>query len=118
MSTASSQPSDEPLIPMPPLTFPGLRQAVLTLGPSKLRELFEDMQQAFIWAEEEQSLAPIRIFHIKWGTWVAIERWPARAARFHECERLVAQAEEAAGRRAAAIEIGAILAEAEREITG
>jgi hypothetical protein len=90
---------------------------VATLVPSRLPELFEEMQQAFTWAAEQNSLAPIRLFHVRWGVVVAVERIPARAARLHECERLVAQSEDPAVRRAAAAEIGSILAGAEREIT-
>lgn len=80
VSSAPHLPPDQPLIPMPNLTFPALRQAVATLVPARLPELFEEMQQAFTWAAEENSLGPIRLFQRRWGTVVAIERIPSRAA--------------------------------------
>ncbi|TQF05684.1 hypothetical protein E6W39_29995 [Kitasatospora acidiphila] len=118
MVTASQHPSDEPLIPMPPLTFPGLQKAVATLVPSRLPELFEDMRQTFIWAEEQESISPIRLFHLRWGMVIAIERIPSRAHRFRECEHRVANAGTREEARAASIEIGRILAEAEAEVRG
>ncbi|WP_327066533.1 hypothetical protein [Kitasatospora sp. NBC_01302] len=115
--TSAAHHSDEPRIPMPPLEYPALRKAVAVLVPSRLPELFEDMQQAFTWASERDSLAPVHLFHRKWGVIVAIERVPARAERFHSCERLVAQSEDPAERRAAALELAALLAEADQEIS-
>jgi hypothetical protein len=37
---------------------------------------------------QAQSTNPLRFFLAKWATVVAIERWPTRAAAFHEAERL------------------------------
>jgi hypothetical protein len=62
---------------------------------------------------DEYSLLPPRYFVEHWWSWVAVERWPERAARLHECERVVAESEDPAERRAAAAEIGQILRQAE-----
>jgi hypothetical protein len=99
------------------MTLPGLQKAIATLAPSRLPELFEDMRQTFIWAEEQESIVPIRMFHVRWGTVVAIERIPSRATRFRECEHVVANAKNRDEVRAASIEIGRILAEAEAEVS-
>jgi hypothetical protein len=40
---------------------------------------------------------------------LAVERWPALAARLRECERIVAESADRAARRAAAAEISEIL---------
>jgi hypothetical protein len=37
------------------------------------------------------SLMPARYFVEHWWTWVAVERWPALAARLRDCERIVAE---------------------------
>ncbi|MGF1432396.1 hypothetical protein [Kitasatospora sp. LaBMicrA B282] len=115
MSTASNADPDEPVIAMPSMTFPALRQAVATLCPARLPELFKDMQQAFTWAKEQESLTPIRVFHLKWGQVIAIERIPSRSARFHACERRMAAAGTREELKAAAIEINVILDEAQQD---
>ena len=53
---------DGPIIPMPPLTLLALRQAVATVAPSRLPELFEDMQQAVVRAGDGGSVIPIQMF--------------------------------------------------------
>lgn len=78
---------DGPLIPMPDLTLPALRQAVATVAPSRLPEFFEDMQQAFVRAGEEDSVLPIRMFYRQWGVVVEIERHPETARRLHAAEK-------------------------------
>jgi hypothetical protein len=78
---------DEPLIPMPDLTLPALRQAVATVAPARLPEFFEDMQKAFVRVGEENSVLPIRLFYRQWGVIVEIERHPATARRLHAAER-------------------------------
>ena len=52
---------DEPLIPMPALSVPALRQAVVTAAPSRLPEFFQEIQGAFTRAGDEDSV-PIRHF--------------------------------------------------------
>src|SRR5580698_8944271 len=51
--TAEYPQGDEPLIPMPVLSLPALRQAVATVAPSRLPEFFEEIQDAFTQAGDE-----------------------------------------------------------------
>ncbi len=75
--TAQHIAHDDPLIPMPALTLPALRQALAAVAPSRLPQFFEEMQDAFTRAGEEESVIPIRMFYRRWGVTVAIERDPA-----------------------------------------
>jgi len=79
----------EPLIPMPALSLPALRQAVATVAPSRLPEFFQEIQDAFTQAGED-SVFPIRHFYQRWGAAIAIERRPSVAARLHAAERALA----------------------------
>jgi hypothetical protein len=45
--TAEYPRGDEPLIPMPALSLPALRQALATFAPSRLPEFFQEIQDAF-----------------------------------------------------------------------
>ncbi|WP_128507837.1 hypothetical protein [Streptomyces inhibens] len=114
----SSQPvhSDGPLMPMPDLTLPALRSAVAVLAPAKLPELVEEMQEAFDRAGQDGSTAPIRMFYRRWATFVAIERDPARAARFHAAEQMLQSSDAGDERQAAIREIGAIVRTAQGEV--
>jgi len=49
---------DEPLIPMPALSLPALRQAVATVAPSRLPEFFQEIQDAFTQAGDETVSSP------------------------------------------------------------
>jgi hypothetical protein len=53
--TAEYPRGDEPLIPMPALSLPALRQAVATVAPSRLPEFFQEIQDAFTQAGDEAS---------------------------------------------------------------
>ena len=64
--TAEYPQGDEPLIPMPALALPALRQAVATVAPSRLPEFFQEIQDAFTQAGEEDSVFPIRHFYQRW----------------------------------------------------
>ena len=88
--TAEHPQGDEPLIPMPALSLPALRQAVATVAPSRLPEFFQEIQDAFTQAGEEDSVFPIRHFYQRWGAAIAIERRPSVAARLHAAERALA----------------------------
>ncbi|MFI1619399.1 hypothetical protein ACH4VT_20935 [Streptomyces lydicus] len=114
----SSQPvhSDGPLMPMPDLTLPALRSAVAALSPGKLPELVEEMQQAFDRAGQDGSTAPIRMFYRRWAIFVAIERDPARAARFHAAEQVLESSETGTERQAAVRLIGSIVRTAQCEV--
>ncbi|MFI1798528.1 hypothetical protein ACH427_14415 [Streptomyces sp. NPDC020379] len=107
---------DGPLIPMPELTLPALRRAIATVAPGQLPELFDEMQTAFDRASEHDSIGPIRLFFRRWGTVVAIERDPARAARFHAAEERMRTSGDAAERQEAIHEIGTIIRAAQREV--
>jgi hypothetical protein len=67
---------DEPPIPMPALSLPALRQAVATVAPSRLPEFFQEIQDDFSQAGDEDSVFPIRHFCQRWGAAIAIERRP------------------------------------------
>ncbi|MCM2426573.1 hypothetical protein [Streptomyces sp. RKAG337] len=114
--TAQSTEGDGPLIPLPPLTEASLRVAVNHLSLPNGVQFEVEMRTAWETAIQTSSLAPMHAFLRKWGVWVAINRYPVRAARLHECERIFAESEDRAARRAATAEIGAMLRQAEREI--
>lgn len=46
------------LTPQPSLTLSALRQAVATVAPGRLPEMFAKMQQAFVRAGEQDSVTP------------------------------------------------------------
>ena len=75
---------------MPALSLPALRQAVATVAPSRLPEFFQEIQDAFTQAGDEDSIFPIRHFYQRWGAAIAIERRPSVAARLHAAERALA----------------------------
>jgi hypothetical protein len=88
--TAEYPHGDEPLVSMPALTLDALRQAVAVVAPSRLPEFFQEIQDAFGQAGEEDSVFPIRHFYQRWGATVAIERRPSVAVRLHAAERALA----------------------------
>ncbi|MFD7165132.1 ATP-binding protein [Streptomyces violascens] len=108
---------DGPVIPRPELKLPALRQAVATVAPSRLPEFFEELQQAFVRAGDEDSVVPIRMFYRRWGVVVEIERHPERAQRLHAAERAVDSPDPKA-RAAAILEAGEIVRAAHREVAG
>ena len=106
---------DEPLIPMPALSLPALREAVATVAPSRLPEFFHEIQDAFTQAGEEDSVFPIRHFYQRWGAAIAIERRPSVAARLHAAERALADPDPAV-RNQAIQEASEIVQAAYREV--
>jgi hypothetical protein len=88
--TAEHLSGDEPLIAMPALTLDALRQAVAAIAPSRLPEFFQEIQDAFSQAGDEDSVYPIRHFYQRWGAMIAIERQPSAAARLHAAEHALA----------------------------
>ncbi|WP_127355977.1 hypothetical protein [Actinacidiphila soli] len=116
--TTSGQPQhDGPIIPMPELTLPALRQAIATVVPSRLPEFFEEMERAFVQAGDDGSVVPIRMFYERWGAVVAIERNPATAQRLHAAEHAL-DSEDPDVRARAIREAGDIVRSAHREIAG
>jgi hypothetical protein len=100
--TAEHPQGDEPLIPMPALSLPALRQAVAVVAPSRLPEFFQEIQDAFIQ---------------RWGAAIAIERRPSVAARLHAAERALADPDPAV-RDQAVREAAEIVQAAYREVAG
>ncbi|MDO0933932.1 hypothetical protein QQY66_20420 [Streptomyces sp. DG2A-72] len=78
-----------PLIPMPELTPDRLRAAVARIAPSQIPALTQHLFEATTNAQQTQTLAPLRAFVHSWAVFVAIERYPERAARLRELERIV-----------------------------
>lgn len=101
-----------PVIPMPEKTPAALRTAVAQLSPEAVAKFDAHWASAMEQAREECSPLPGRHFVEHWWMWGAVTRWPQRAARLRECERLVAESDDRELRRSAAAEMGRILAEA------
>ncbi len=114
---AEHVPADEPLIAMPALTLDALRQAVAAVVPSRLPEFFQEIQDAFGQAGDEDSVFPIRHFYRRWGATIAIERRPSVAARLHAAERALADPD-ADVRERAIREAAEIVQAAYREVAG
>ena len=115
--TAEHTQGDEPLIPMPALTLDAFRQAVATVAPSRLPEFFQDIQDTFSQAGDEDSVFPIRHFYRRWGATIAIERRPSVAARLHAAERALADPD-ADVRQHAVRDAAEIVQAAYREVAG
>src|ERR1700761_5977675 len=115
--TAEHVQGDEPPIGMPALTLDALRQAVAAVVPSLLREFFQEIQDAFSQAGDEDSVFPIRHFYQRWGAAIAIERRPSVAARLHPAQRALADPDPAV-RDHAIREAAEIVQAAYREVAG
>jgi hypothetical protein len=102
-----------PAVPLPERDPAALRAAVGQLYPAALDKFDADWTEATARARDEYSLLPARYFVEHWWSWVAVERWPELTARLHARERMVAESQDEADRRAAAAEIGCILRQAE-----
>ncbi|MFJ9381953.1 DUF6247 family protein [Streptomyces sp. NPDC101455] len=116
MTTLTDIPAG-PLIPMPDRNPAALRVAVARLSPEALPRFDTHWAEAMNQARDEFSLLPGRHFVDHWWAWVAIQRWPERAARFRECEHIVATSDDKVTRRAASAELGRILADSEANTT-
>jgi len=103
----------QPVIPLPEREPAAPRAAVARLDPAALARFEADWTAATARALDEYSLLPARYFVEHWFSWVAVERWPQLAARLHACERIVAESQDRAERRASAVEISQILQQAE-----
>ncbi len=109
--------NDGALIPQPSLTLPALRQAVATVAPGRLPEMFSKMQEAFVRAGEEGSVTPIHMFYREWAVIVEIERHPDLARRLHAAEQAL-MSEDPRVRDAAISEAGEIVRAAHRTVAG
>lgn len=103
----------QPVVPLPEREPAALRVAVARLDPTALPRFEADWTAATARARDEYSLLPARYFVEHWFSWVAVERWPQLAARLRACERIVAESQDHAERRAAAAEIRQILLQGE-----
>lgn len=112
----AAQDHNEPLVPMPALTLSALRSAVASLAPGRLPELTAEMQQTIDRSAAGDTTAPLRTFYRRWGTVVAIERIPERAARMHAAEQVLHTSPRADARQTALHEIGAIVQAAQGEV--
>jgi hypothetical protein len=59
---------------MPALTLPALPQAVVVVAQSRLPELFQEIQDTFTQAGDEDDAFPIRHFYQRWVTSNRLER--------------------------------------------
>jgi hypothetical protein len=105
------------LTPRPSLTLPALRQAVATVAPGRLPEMFTKMQEAFVRAGEQGSVTPIHMFYREWAVIVEIERHPATAHRLHAAEQAL-MSEDPQVRAAAIHDAGEIVRAAHRAVGG
>ncbi|MCN9244161.1 DUF6247 family protein [Streptomyces sp. RY43-2] len=113
MTAQHPEPRPEPLLPMPALTPEALRTAVERLTPSRVPAFVQDLVEATTNAQQTQSLAPLRAFVHTWGVFVAIQRYPSRAAHLRRLEELISAGVE--DPTDAIAEIRRIHAEAEAE---
>lgn len=103
----------QPFVPLPEREPAAIRAAVARLDPAALARFEADWTAATARARDEYRPLLARYFVEHWFTWVAVERWPQLAARFHACERIVADSPDRTERREAAAEISQILRQAE-----
>ncbi|WP_433514190.1 DUF6247 family protein [Nonomuraea sp. CA-143628] len=109
---------NESLIPQPPLTTAALRAAVAQIAPAYLSQFVDHLDQATEQAARQSTVAPLQNFLQQWGEFVAIQRYPARAARLHALETEVATATDRVKLDSALAEINEITASARREVVG
>ncbi|MEO3799985.1 hypothetical protein [Nonomuraea sp. B1E8] len=108
----------EALIPRPPLTTAALRAAVAQIAPAYLGQFVDHLDQATEQAARQSTVAPLLNFLQQWGEFVAIQRYPARAARLRTLEAKVAAATDRVKLDSALAEINKITTSARREAVG
>jgi hypothetical protein len=108
--------SDEPLFPMPPVTEEALRVAVRRIDLAEAVRFDREFHHAWQEAAQTDSTVPMHTFLRRWAVFVALRRYPARAARLRELERIVGSAESMDEIRAAGAEIGRLLEAASTEV--
>ncbi|CDR08073.1 hypothetical protein [Streptomyces iranensis] len=106
-----------PLISMPALTPAALRAAVAQIAPAQLPSFAEHLDRVVEQAATQSTIAPLRTFLLWWGEFVAIERYPARAARLRELEAAAEEATDREALRSALAEMRQITDVAQREIS-
>jgi hypothetical protein len=98
-----------PVVAQPASTPEELRAALVQLAPDAVTTFDAERANALRQARDEVSAAPMRRFVGQWSVYVAVERFPERAARLRELEARATEVEELAEARAIAAEIGSIL---------
>ena len=101
----------------PSLTLPALREAVATVAPGRLPEMYAKMQDAFVRAGEQGSVTPIHMFYREWAVIVEIERYPETARRLHAAEQAL-MSDDPRVRDAAIHDAGEIVRAAHRSVAG
>ncbi|AXK33829.1 hypothetical protein DVA86_15345 [Streptomyces armeniacus] len=101
----------QPLVPQPPATVSGLRQALAQIAPAALPAYTRELDQAADQSRQGADLAPLQRFIAQWSVYVHIQRQPELAGEFRRWEDL-ADAGDAQQARQAAAEIGRILDQA------
>ncbi|WP_405880913.1 DUF6247 family protein [Streptomyces sp. NBC_01136] len=111
MSTQPGQPpaSGRPRIAQPASTPEELRAALAVIAPDALPTFDAERAAALQQARDQVSASPMRRFVGQWAVYVAIERYPERAARLHRLEARAADTEDLDQARTIAAEIGRIL---------
>lgn len=108
----------EALIPRPPLTTAALRAAVAQIAPAYLGQFVEHLDQATEQAARQSTVAPLHGFLTQWGEFVAIHRYPAKAARLAGLEQRVAAATDRQTVTTVVAEITELTDAARRDATG
>ncbi|MEU7741719.1 hypothetical protein [Nonomuraea sp. NPDC049158] len=106
------------LIPNPPLTTAALRAAVAQIAPAYLSQFVDHLDQATEQAARQSTAAPLQNFLQQWDEFVAIQRYPDRAARLRALETEVATATDRVKLNLAVAEIQEITTSACQEAVG
>lgn len=105
-----------PLISMPARTPAALRTAIAQIAPAQLPTFGEHLDRAAEQAAAQSTIAPLQGFLQYWGEFVAVQRYPERAARLRRLESAVDTADSAEALAPLVAEIQQILDEARREV--
>lgn len=106
------------LISMPALTPAALRTAIAQIAPAQLPAFAEHLDRAAEQAAEQSTISPLRAFLQYWGEFVAIQRFPERAARLRYLEAEADRTESPDALAPLVAEIQQILSTAQREVAG
>jgi hypothetical protein len=86
---------------------------VAAVAPERLPEMFAKMQESFVRAGEEGTVAPIHMFYREWAVIVEIESHPDVARRLHAAEQAL-MSDDAQVRDSSIREVGNIVRAAHR----
>ncbi|MFC5721801.1 DUF6247 family protein [Streptomyces gamaensis] len=105
----SQEGTDVPLIPQPANNPEAVRAAVARVMRASLPTFDAEHAEALREARRAGNAAPMRRLVEQWAFWVAIERYPQRAARLHQLEADAEAADTMEEARAAVSGIGRIV---------